>query len=188
MTSAPSGDAPSQAPRRSATPSSNQIPAGAASVPGDGAGVPGVQALAALKLEGRPPLGTGGGLPVAHLAPRTVASTMYCVVTPMDSRGRLADRSPLRILQWPPLLPIAVSVLGEGAMLVIPSRSGLDKITRQGHLRLPVAVRQALRLKIGDRLLAVACAERRLLLVHTMAALEAMIAAHNAAHLRQPCR
>jgi hypothetical protein len=118
------------------------------------------------------------GLPLAQLSSPDRDSSAYYVVTTVDGRGRLGDRSPLRILQWPPGHPVAVSVI-RGAVLVVPRPRAPVAITRQGHLRLPLSVRHACRLRAGDRLLLVACPDRSLLVAYTMSALDAMVLAHH---------
>jgi hypothetical protein len=54
-------------------------------------------------------------------------------------------------------------------------------ITRQGHLRLSVSVRHACRLKAGDRLLLAASRKHNHLVAYTMAALDSMVLAYDAA-------
>src|SRR5262249_45414050 len=119
------------------------------------------------------------GLPLASLVAPGHTPLAYCVVTPMDDRGRLADRSPLQILRWRPGLPVAMSVL-LGAVVIVPDHDGPYTITRQGYLRLPASVRHACRLEAGDRLLLMACPGRDLLVAYTMAALQAMLLTHHA--------
>jgi hypothetical protein len=127
---------------------------------------------------GRQPSQPTRGLPLPRLTLPGPTSSAYYVITTMDGRGRLAVRSPLRILQWQPGLPIAVSVL-HGAVVLI-HRDGPQTITRQGHLRLPVSIRHACRLKAGDRLLLAANPKRSLLVAYPMAALDSMILAYHA--------
>jgi hypothetical protein len=118
------------------------------------------------------------GLPVARLALPGRSSSTYYTVTTIDGRGRLADRSPLRKLRWPPGLPIAVSVVS-GAIVVVSRSDGRELITRQGHLRLPVHVRRTCRLTAGDRLLVLASLGRRFLVVYPMSTLDAMVLGHH---------
>jgi len=132
-----------------------------------------------LRLGGQPPRPPTRGLPIARLFSPERDSSAYYVVTTIDGRGRLADRSPLRILQWRPGLPVAVSVVA-GAVVVVPQRGGREKITRQGHLRLPLPVRHACHFKAGDRLLMAACPDRGLLVAYPMSALDAMVLAYHA--------
>ena len=119
-------------------------------------------------------------LPVARLVSPPPASTAYYTVSAIDVWGRLADRSPLRVLQWRPGRPIAVSVMHQ-TVVIVARPDGHESITRQGHLRLLAPVRHLLRLQAGDRLLLVACPDPGLLVAYTMSALDAMVLAHSAA-------
>jgi len=51
------------------------------------------------------------GLPVPVLGLPARRTSAHYTVTTVDARGRLADASPLRILQWTPRLPIALTVI-----------------------------------------------------------------------------
>jgi hypothetical protein len=107
-------------------------------------------------------------------------STAYYTVSAIDVWGRLADRSPLRVLQWRPGHPIAVSVVRE-TVVIVARHDGHESITGQGHLRLPAPIRHVLRVHAGDRLLLVACPGQGLLVAYTMSALDAMVLAHHSA-------
>lgn len=123
------------------------------------------QLLAMLRLQpDSSPLPTDG-LPVAYLNTKDSGSTSYYVVTTVDHRGRLADRSPLRALQWPPGNPVAMSVL-PGAIAVVAQPGSRQAVTRQGHLRLPAALRYGCSINPGDRLLMAALPERSLMLLY----------------------
>ena len=119
------------------------------------------------------------GLPMARLASLVREGSAYYAVTTVDHRGRLADRSPLRILRWSPGLPIT-SVVLPGAVVMAAQRGGREAVTRQGHLRLPADLRHALQLKAGDQLLVAAHPDRGLLVVYTMSALDAMVSTYHA--------
>jgi hypothetical protein len=119
------------------------------------------------------------GLPVARLALPGRSSSTYYSITAIDGRGRLADRSPMRKLQWPAGLPITVSVVS-GSIIVVSRDGGREVITRQGHLRLPVHVRRTCRLAAGDRLLVLTSLYPRFLVVYTMSTLDAMVLTHHA--------
>jgi hypothetical protein len=121
------------------------------------------------------------GLPLPRLASPGSGSATYCVVTTIDGRGRLADRSPLRILQWRPGRRVDMS-LAQGAVIVLARRTGDHAVTRQGYLRLPVPIRRLSRLNSGDRMLLAAFADRGLLVAYTMPTVNAMILAYHAAH------
>jgi hypothetical protein len=88
------------------------------------------------------------GLPLAPLLPPMPAPSLYCALTPIDDRGRLADRSPIRALGWPPGQAITISVVQE-TVIVVSQPTGAESITRQGHLLLPARVRHICRLNAG---------------------------------------
>lgn len=119
------------------------------------------------------------GLPVAHLLPHVQGSSTYYVLTTVDDRGRLADRSPLRELGWQPGHSISTIVF-QGIIIVVTCPDGPEIITRQGHLRLPTPVRLSCRLKAGTRLLVAASRNHDLLSVYTTSALDTMLLAYHA--------
>jgi hypothetical protein len=122
------------------------------------------------------------GLPLAPLLPSMSASSLYCALTPIDDRGRLADRSPIRALGWSPGQPITISVLQE-TVIISSQPTGAESITRQGHLRLPAHVRHLCHLTPGDRLLLVAGLGSDILVGYTMPLLESILLKH---HLPAP--
>lgn len=118
------------------------------------------------------------GLPLAPLLAPVPASSLYCALTPIDDRGRLADRSPIRALGWSPGQLITISVVQE-TVVVISQSNGAESITRQGHLRLPARVRHRCRLTPGDRLLIAAAPGSGILAGYTMPALELILLKHH---------
>lgn len=104
--------------------------------------------LATPGLSAQPPR----GLPMTRLVSVQPTSSAYYAVTTIDARGRLADRSPLRILDWGPERRSDASDTA-GGLEVVPQSGGHVVITRQGHLRIPVSVRNVRRFRAGDRLL-----------------------------------
>jgi hypothetical protein len=119
------------------------------------------------------------GLPLARLVSPVQDGSAYFTVTTIDSRGRLADGSPLRILRWAPRLPLTFLVV-PGAVVVAAQHGGREAVTRQGHLRLPAALRHTLRLKAGDRMLVAAFPDRGLLVAYRISVLDEMVSAYNA--------
>jgi len=116
-------------------------------------------------------------LPAVEVAsgPRDPA-TRY-VVTSVDDRGRLADRSLVRVLDWESQRRFEVSVLRE--MVIVTARSsGIRLVTRQGYLRLPPFIRRGLGLVAGSRLLLAANLEYDRVVAFTTSALDAMTLAH----------
>ena len=123
------------------------------------------------------------GLPLAPLPPPMPAPSLYCVLTPIDDRGRLADRSPIRAVGWSPGQPITISVVQETVVVISPQPNGAESLTRQGHLRLPAPVRHICRLAAGDRLLVAAAPGPGVLMAYTMPLLESILFTH---HLSTP--
>jgi hypothetical protein len=118
-------------------------------------------------------------LPLVELITTKTASSTFCAVSAIDDRGRLTDRTALKELGWAPATPITISAM-PGAGVCVVRRNGREAITRQGHLRLPAAVRHGLRLKGGERLLLLALTEDDVLLAYLAATLDDMIATYHA--------
>jgi hypothetical protein len=119
------------------------------------------------------------GLPIAPLFPPVPEPSFYYALTPIDNRGRLADRSPIRAVGWSPGQPPALSVIRE-TIVVISRPDGVESITRQGHLRLPARIRHTCRLASGARLLIAATpAAKNFIVVYTMPSLEAILLRHH---------
>ncbi|WP_143021424.1 hypothetical protein [Prauserella marina] len=117
-------------------------------------------------------------LPVAALLESVQSSALYFVVTTMDARGRLADRSPLRALGWTPGSAITITAVGR-AVIAATRSAGPNAITHQGHLRLPAPIRHACRLDTGARLLVAASPVRDLLAVYPGSSVEASLLAYH---------
>jgi hypothetical protein len=115
------------------------------------------------------------GLPVARLMAAGRISSVCYSLTKIDDRGRLADRSLIRALQWEPGHPIEVTVVPEAVVLVVSRGDGRRAINGQGHLRLPASVRHSCGLEPGDRVLLAGYRDRQIVVAYTMAALDAMI-------------
>jgi hypothetical protein len=107
----------------------------------------------------------------------TPTPSLYYTVTPIDARGRLADRSPIRALRWQPGHPITITVT-QRAIVVTAQDGGAESITRQGHLRLPARVRHTCCLNVGDRLLVATAPSPGVLVVYTMELLESILMQH----------
>jgi hypothetical protein len=119
------------------------------------------------------------GLPLIELRDAYADRTRYCVATSIDDRGRLADRTPLKVLAWSPGAPITITMM-PSAGIVIVRRTGIDAVSRQGYLRLPADIRHGCRICTGDRLLIVAHPDDGVLVGYTQVALDAMASAYHA--------
>jgi len=124
------------------------------------------------------PSATAPGLPMAQLDLRPGDSSSHYVVTAVDVRGRLADRSGLQALAWPPGHLISIQVTPVTA-IVKGCTDGPHAITRQGHLRLRSSARHALGLHAGDRVLLVAQPEYDRLVIYPIPVLEATLQRHD---------
>jgi hypothetical protein len=92
----------------------------------------------------------------------------------MDRHGRLADRDLLRALGWTAGQALRIRTV-DGLLLIHPDTVGPDRVTNQGHVRIPAQIRHACRLEPGDRVLLVADPGRGRLVVHPPAGLDTMI-------------
>jgi hypothetical protein len=122
----------------------------------------------------------GGGLPLPRFSPPVPRSDLFCTVTPMDRRGRLADRSPIRAAGWPPGQPVTISA-SRDPHLVIVQACGPETITRDGHLRLPARIRHGCKLSAGDRLFITVTTAPPIVAVYPMATIETIIGQHESA-------
>lgn len=109
--------------------------------------------------------------PLAPLFPPMPAPSHHCVLTSIDDRGRLADRSLIRALGWLPGQPITISIV-QLRVVVISQPNGTERITRQGYLRLPAHTRHVCRITSGDRLLIAAALTTGVLTAYSMPSLE----------------
>jgi hypothetical protein len=109
---------------------------------------PGPALVSAHRPRSRPPV---LGLPLAGgLATLDRSVAAHYAITPMEVRGRLGDRSPVRFLDWRPGLLVAISPM-VGVVLIRPDGTGTDAIGPQGHVRLRSRVGYARHLNTGDR-------------------------------------
>src|SRR2546423_10529947 len=58
------------------------------------------------------------GLPLAPLLLPMPAPSLYCALTPIDDRGRLANRSPIRAVGWPPGQSITISIVRQPVVVI----------------------------------------------------------------------
>lgn len=117
--------------------------------------------------------GSPEGLPLAELVEIPGGSARYYIASTIDDRGRVADRTPLKIMAWGPGTPARIDPIPHAGVIVV-RRGGSDAVTGQGFLRLPVAVRQDCRITAGQRLLIVADPEAQQVLLYTPHAVDTM--------------
>jgi hypothetical protein len=93
----------------------------------------------------------------------------------VDDRGRVADRVVLRSLGWAAGLRLGIHETA-GVLAVTADPDGGYRITNQGNLRLPAALRHRCGLAPGDRVLLAADADRSRLVIYPPAALDHALA------------
>ena len=106
---------------------------------------------------------------------RFIQRPIYSLVSAVNPSGRVAGRSPLRILGWPPETRVSFSVDDGQVVLVRPN--GSTPITKFGHLRIPISVRRQAIICIGDRVLLAADLVDSTLTIFPAHVLEAMVLA-----------
>lgn len=116
------------------------------------------------------------GLPVPRAPERVQRSSSRYAFTTIDERGRLGDRSLVRLLNWQPGTSLKPTVLDDH-VIVLSRFAGTATVTKAGHVRLPAAIRHRCQLRAGDSLLLTASAARDLLVVCTTSVLDQALVA-----------
>lgn len=126
----------------------------------------------------------GSELPLpALLRPERQIAARYATTT-IDGSGRLDSRSLLQLLGWGPGCRLDCAVYRSAGVLVIVE--GRDTaLTRRGQLRLTLSARRSVDLSSGDPVLLMALPAQRVLVVFSMAAVDAMVLGKHEALLRQ---
>jgi bifunctional DNA-binding transcriptional regulator/antitoxin component of YhaV-PrlF toxin-antitoxin module len=109
-------------------------------------------------------------------------SSLVCRIASVDSRGRIAEQSVVRALGWSAGQRLEIRV-ASGVIVVRADPAGVFVLARRCHVPIPAAVRRWCALESGQRVLLAVVPERRVLVIHTMAAVEEMLHARHAALL-----
>ncbi|RAS58961.1 hypothetical protein C8D87_11614 [Lentzea atacamensis] len=117
------------------------------------------------------------GLPVPRPPERVQRSSSRYAFTTIDDRGRLGDRSLIRLLNWRPGTSLKPTVL-DGQVIVLSRSAGTAMVTKLGHVRIPAAIRHLCQLRAGDGLLLATSAAHDLLIVCTTSVLDQALVAH----------
>jgi hypothetical protein len=118
------------------------------------------------------------GLLLIQLLDRRTVGPRYCAATAVTNRGRLADRTLVKTMEWSAATAITIDMLPEAGIIVV-TRGGSDSITRDGYLQLPADIRHGCHIRGGERLLAVARPSHNIVVVYTPCALDAMTTAYH---------
>ncbi len=103
-------------------------------------------------------------VPAMRLLAPTTEKYLYSVTT-ICCHGQLSDRAPTKLLQWQPSRRIHLAV-NANAVVAVDDPNGDSHIGREGHLRLPAAIRHQCGITPGDRLLIAVSLERRAMFVY----------------------
>lgn len=93
----------------------------------------------------------------------------------LDAGGRITARATVARLRWVAGDRIGFTVR-DGLIVATADPGGQRSLREHGLLRLPVAVRRACRLEVGDRILLAALPARQRLIIHPPATLETLTA------------
>ncbi|MBQ6640301.1 MAG: hypothetical protein IJH84_04605, partial [Saccharopolyspora sp.] len=116
-------------------------------------------------------------LPIPDLAAAPGAAGVVYRIAAVDERGRIAERSVTHALGWWPGQRLQVGMLSAATLAIRPDPGGLCTLTRRGHIPVPLSARRWCHVQAADRVLLAATPEHDLLVIYTMAALEAMVTA-----------
>jgi hypothetical protein len=120
-------------------------------------------------------------LPVPALSDeRPQASRTVYALSAVDKSGRVADRSIVRTLSWPPGTRLDIRERA-GIIVATAARDGVHRIDDHGHLHLPLPVRRWCSLTPGDRLLFAADPAVGVLTAYPLALLDHVLADARAA-------
>ena len=112
-------------------------------------------------------------LPMTRLRGVRERSTVYGLTT-VDNRGRIADQTVARALRWLPGDPLDIRVTND-LIMVVAAADGPVAVSTQGRVHLPAAARHACGIAAVDRVLLAAEPADGVLVVHPLAALDAMV-------------
>ena len=101
----------------------------------------------------------------------------------VDKAGRVTDRSIVRVLGWEPGTRLDIREQ-RGIIVVSSAADGVHCISQRAFLKLPLTVRRWCRIEAGDKVLVAADRSAGVLVVHSMAAVHAVLADVHAAALR----
>ena len=131
-----------------------------------------IKALA-LPTAGRAPVAPRP-LPLSHLPRLPSETSMGYGIGRVDPSGRVTSRGITDALRWRPGDLLAMT-LTPSAVVLCPSPDGLLRVPRRPCIAIPVTARRLVSITPGDGLLLAAAPEYRIVIVHTMQAMEDML-------------
>ena len=122
----------------------------------------------------------GTQLPIGDLLGRPRAGTLVYGMGRLDQEGRLSNRSTINALGWTAGDCLSIALVG-GSVVVHRDPTGAFAMGTKPYLVLPVALRRRTGLGARDLVLVAADPNHDVLVVHPLAALDAMITTYHAA-------
>nr|WP_280252748.1 hypothetical protein [Nocardia abscessus] len=123
---------------------------------------------------GNPALPSAPGLPLGNVE-QPPARTAVHSIRPVDSNGRVVDKTVLTALDWRPGDQLSWRISGG---LIVINRPGYGRrgVTKYGHLSLPAPIRRGAGIRIHDRVLLAADPRHALLVVYPPHVLDEILA------------
>jgi len=114
-------------------------------------------------------------LPLSRLPRLPRETSMMYGIARVDPSGRVTSRGITDAMRWRPGDRLAMT-LTPSAVVLCPSPGGLLRVPRRLCIAIPVTARRLLSITPGDELLLAAAPEYRIVITHTMQAVEDMLA------------
>ncbi|WUA11700.1 hypothetical protein OG225_19805 [Nocardia sp. NBC_01377] len=111
-----------------------------------------------------------GGVPLRFPPPEPISpiGEIYMATTTVDIRGRLGERSAIKVLHWEPGQPLTLSA-EPGRVVVVAEPTGRWTIGASGYLSLPARLRRESHIGLTDRVLLLAAPDNDVLAVYSTA-------------------
>lgn len=126
-------------------------------------------------------------LPLTELPPLPRDGSVLYGIARVDASGRVASRELVAALGWNPGDRLDLTVIA-AAILIRAAAGGLLAVPRKPGIVLPAAARHRCAISTGDHVLLAAAPRYGIVIVHTMSALDDMLARHHATALPGPAQ
>jgi len=115
-------------------------------------------------------------MPLSRLPRLPRETSMMYGIARADPSGRVTSRGITNALRWRPGDLLAMT-LTTSAVVLCPSPDGLLRVPRRPCIAIPVTARRLLSITPGDELLLAAAPQYRIVIAHTMQAMDDMLVA-----------
>jgi bifunctional DNA-binding transcriptional regulator/antitoxin component of YhaV-PrlF toxin-antitoxin module len=120
-------------------------------------------------------------LPLTRLQRLPRETSMLYGIGRVDSSGRVANREIIEALHWQPGDRLEI-VLMPSAIVIRACPDGLLRVPQRPAIVIPRPARTLHRIEAGDHVLLAASPEYDLVIVHTLSALDDMLASYHSTH------